>query len=433
MYNQTVQTFSANIPNSLRLINSTAAALNNSIIRNKYARTVVSVSDMFYNPQIIKDALSKAGFDKPTTDVFMAAIVRMGMISGDLAAVELPEGMFSCSTPAISLFLPQAKSKLIHAVQKSFCSSDEKTRSIIKLIQNNIDFKFVQNYYANLSMNFDNSGKIADSLTSGISLINDIKDLLGKNKRKKRGLEETTESLSTIILSLSSIVEQVSQYYDEQKFACILKMNKTNANMLLNINHCNLTEYFTPMLDMIGDQIPLWKNALLLMPTNRKDYYRDFKNCQVDVNRYIYLTNLGTIEQTDDTIRCNASRKRQALDLLYLLKGLDVTIIKENLETWRKEAFISTEWQEELTLRMQNVYIHMMDIVTSVQNLPISMLDESTLTDPTTLQLLFSGKASSIMTSLSSALNESSYFFKNSPLGDNITKVLENIGKCTCS
>ena len=426
LYNTTVQEFSSNIPNSLRLVNSTAEALNNSIVMEKFAEEV-QVSDMFYDPTSIQQLLVTAGFDPTTAEVFMEATVRVGMLSGDIASIGSFMNTLDCSEATVQMLLPTADSGLISSLQDHICSSDENKKDFFKVIQKNIDYQFFQQYFQDLST--QDPSKVLESVVSGFSLLSDLSTILNPTQRKKRQTEDTMNEFSAFLTDMSETVETLSSLYDQEKAECILSSLSREGNIVEKMNSCNMTELIDPVYDMLKVQLPIWKKALDLVPAQLSSQYEAYARCEVDVNRLMYLSEKASDGFPDDLVRCASSMKREALDYQELISGLDVGIIQENLENWRKEEFASMEWTDEAKSRMTNILDHLSKVTTSLQNIPFDELAEASLTDPVMLQVLLSSKASLILTSLTAAVNESEYFFKNSPVWDNYTDVIQSLGK----
>lgn len=152
----------------------------------------------------------------------------------------------------------------------------------------------------------------------------------------------------------------------------------------------------------------------------------------MDVNRYIHLHNKAgsqTINPDDDVVRCNSSRKREVLDYQLLVDALDTQTIQDNLEAWRREKFDSLEWTEEAREHLAGALDHLTKVSNSLQNINFDQLAAASREDPLLLQLVLSSQANVILTSLTAAVNQSQYFFKNSQVWDNYTSMIQSLGE----
>ena len=430
LYNETVQEFSANMPNTLKLINSTAKALNNSIIMTKYAKKDAKVGELFYDADTVLGALVAGSFDDQSAKVFIEAIVRMGMISGDLASVELPSALFGCSNSSLAMFLPSADSSLLDSLGNDICSSNKSGNiGFFKALQANLDYTFFGGYFKDLASKASNSSKILGSVASGMSLINDLRSVMDQGFLRKRQIEDITDDFSSLIEDLALFTQEIGQYYDEEKAACLLKSVSDTTNILENFEKCNVTEVYSPMFNLMKEQFPIWKNVLALISSSNEDGNGAIQHCQVDVNRYVYLSNHGSLLASEDLIQCQVNRKRETLDMESVLALLDPSIINENLEEWRMDAFTSMNWTEEALSRLGNMFDHLSDVVSVMQNFPVELMDPANLDDPQVIEIIMSSRASLIITSLKSAVNQTDYFMKNSVLWTNYTEVMSLLGK----
>ena len=429
LYNQTVQDFSQNMPDTLKIVNSTAKALNNSIIMTKYVKKETVVGDMFYDTDTVQAALVAGSFDEKEAKVFIEAILRIGMISGDLAALELQtsEFVFDCSNSTLSLFLPQADRTLLNSLELELCSSGQTKRAgFIKALQANLDYSKFIDHFKKLG-NRSNSSKVINSVASGISLMNDLRSVMDQGFVRKRQIEVITEMFPSLLEELALFTEEIGQYYDEDKARCLLESSPMSKNALETFEKCNTTEIYDPLFNLLKEQFPIWKNFLLV--SSNSEAVNAFKHCDVDVNRYAYLSGNNALTASDDFIQCPVTRKREALDLDLALTLLDPAVIEDNLERWRTDSFTSMNWTDEALDRLGNVYDHLSDVVTVMQSLPIDVLDPAIFADPNVIEIMLSSRASLIVNSLKEAVNQTDYFMKNSVLWNNYTRVVGLLGK----
>ena len=157
MYNDTVRDINLALPNVLKLLNGTTEAINDPIFQELINKTTF-VSDVFKNKTEARNILTKQFFNDYTVEAFMTSLLRMGMISGDLASISsmLPSFRMSASN-----IIPDADSKLQTAISDQLLSfNDVQHSQMIEVIQKELDFQKIQNHFGRLVValtNFTNS------------------------------------------------------------------------------------------------------------------------------------------------------------------------------------------------------------------------------------------------------------------------------------
>ena len=85
LYNETVTNFARNIPNIVKIINSTTEILNGSHIMENYIERNGSVADIFYDRDKLIETLNDGGFDNKNAIGLANSTLRMGVIIGKSA------------------------------------------------------------------------------------------------------------------------------------------------------------------------------------------------------------------------------------------------------------------------------------------------------------------------------------------------------------
>ena len=427
LYNDTVQEFSSRLPGTLGLVNSTTSALNDSIIMKKFVKNDTLVKNIFYDPLMILNLLKNSTFDNATAEIFMEALIKMGMISGDLASFDVPYDLVQCSSFSISMFLPHATASIVENLRKHICKSKNETLSFLKMMQENLNYSYIEKLMEKkMSQNLVSSD-VMNSLTSGILLMKDIRSLFLPT-RKKREIELLPQ-MSNVPEVLTQMIEDISAYYNEQKFQCIFDNNTwERGNILEKLNECNLTEFISPVYELLKSKFPIWKNVVSVLKTGAKtESYETLKNCEIDVNRLVFLSKLAK-NATTDILRCKQKQKRQTGNILALLNDVNFTQILETIEEWRQDEFLSMNWFDEAQQHIKNMMVQISNIIPSLESIPVSIMQKY-LSDPDVLQVLIASRGSLLLATLSAALNETGYFLQNTDLWDNYTMIMQQLGE----
>lgn len=221
IFNTSLQQLSRSAGSSLALVNATASLLNNSIVMTKYAGNV-SVADVFRNPATVQQLLvNGAGFDAATAAIFMEASFRVGLLSGDIAAIEGLFGGFDCSADTLALLLPTSDEATLASLAGSVCSSDSSSRNeLVSLLQDNINFAYMQQYMRELSSREPST--LVESVVSGVSLLTDLSTFINptadQRRRRKRQIidsQDLADNIERLFGELGETVATLSTFYDQ--------------------------------------------------------------------------------------------------------------------------------------------------------------------------------------------------------------------------
>ncbi len=330
IYNDTVQQFSTNIPNMLKLINGTSEILNETLIMTNFVNRNSTVSEMFYNETKLIDTLKDKGFDDANANGLAYSTLRMGMIIGDLAVIDMKNKLLNCSTITFKLFLPSASRDLIKELQKYVCSSPKNASLFVEAIQNNTNFNLVYEHLQ--SKNTEDTSKLGASLRDGLNFVNELSYIMNGNKttsvtRKKRFIPEI-DALTEPMRDIGDTLELIQDKIGDDSIMCALESSK--ANILEKMKVCNMSYLIEPFSSMIKEQMPIWKPVLEVVASDRKETDNFDGHCKVDVNRYHFLVMLDyTYEipmkyDLSSMFNCSKSRKRQTTtaSLLTITRGL---------------------------------------------------------------------------------------------------------------
>lgn len=422
LYNDTVQEFSIKLPGTLRFINSTAFALNDTIIMNKYVPNETLVKDIFYDPDLIRSVLTNSTFDNETAEIFLEASIKMGMVSGDLASFGVPLEILQCSSFSISMFLPKAKPSLVKSM-KNVCQQ----KDFLEMLQTHLNYNYLGEYLdKNIDSNLSSSAAM-NPLISAISMMQEISSIFTPSRRKRQA--EVLPDMSNVLNDLSQMIEGLTDFYNDPNVQCLLSNTTIQPDTLMDkISHCNATQFITPVYEILKSKFPIWKNVSSLLNSDSSiAKYEKLKQFDLDVNRLIYLMKSNKKIDTG-ILRFSRIQKRQIGEIEELVNDLNLTMIIENLENWRKDEFNSMDWMNKAQERIENIIMQLSNIASSLESVPVSMMQDH-LSDPEVLQLLISSSGQLLLSSVTSVFNETGYFLQNTDIWENYTSILQQLGE----
>ena len=422
LYNDTVQEFSIKLPGTLRFINSTAFALNDTIIMNKYVPNETLVEDIFYDPDLIRSVLTNSTFDNETAEIFLEASIKMGMVSGDLASFGVPLEILQCSSFSISMFLPKAKPSLVKSV-KNVCQQ----KDFFEMLQTHLNYSYLGEYLdKNIDSNLSSSAAM-NPLISAISMMQEISSIFTPSRRKRQA--GVLPDISNVLNDLSQMIESLTDFYKDPNVQCLLSNTTIQPDTLKDkISDCNATQFITPVYEILKSKFPIWKNVSSLLNSDSSiAKYEKLKQCDLDVNRLIYLMESNKKIDTG-ILRFSRIQKRQIGEIEALVNDLNLTMIIENLENWRKDEFNSMDWMNKAQERIENIMMQLSNIASSLESVPVSMMQDH-LSDPEVLQLLISSSGQLLLSSVTAVINETGYFLQNTDIWENYTSILQQLGE----
>ncbi len=439
IYNDTVQQFSTNIPNMLKLINGTSEILNETLIMTNFVNRNSTVSEMFYNETKLIDTLKDKGFDDANANGLAYSTLRMGMIIGDLAVIDMKNKLLNCSTITFKLFLPSASRDLIKELQKYVCSSPKNASLFVEAIQNNTNFNLVYEHLQ--SKNTEDTSKLGASLRDGLNFVNELSYIMNGNKttpvtRKKRFIPEI-DALTEPMRDIGDTLEMIQDKIGDDSIMCALE--SSNANILEKMKVCNMSYLIEPFSSMIKEQMPIWKPVLEVVASDRKETDNFDGHCKVDVNRYHFLVMLDyTYEipmkyDLSSMFNCSKSRKRQtttaSLDSMFI--AIDYNYILDNIYTWRNVEYNSMNWTQDVQDRIGRITEHVIEIASMADVIKV-LTENSTavINDPTLLDGMILSQAAVLVEKVSLILDDAEYFVQNTQMWNNFTKVYDTLGKC---
>ena len=439
IYNDTVQQFSTNIPNMLKLINGTSEILNETLIMTNFVNRNSTVSEMFYNETKLIDTLKDKGFDDANANGLAFSTLRMGMIIGDLAVIDIKNKLLNCSTITFKLFLPSASRDMIKELQKYVCSSPKNASLFVEAIQNNTNFNLV--YEQLQSKNIEDTSKIGASLRDGLNFVNELSFIMNGNKttsvtRKKRFIPFVYEidALTESMRDIGNTLEMIQDKIGDDSIMCALK--SSNANILEKITVCNMSYLIEPFSSMIKEQMPIWKPVLEVVAREESDNFDG--RCKVDVNRYHYLAMQSYIYEKiplkydlSSMFNCSKSRKRQTIASLdSMFNVLDFNYILNNIYTWRNVEYNSMNWTQDVQDRIGRITEHVIEIASMADVIKVLTVNSTAvINDPTLLDGMILSQAAVLVEKVSLILDDAEYFLKNTQMWDNFTKVYDTLGK----
>ena len=426
------------------MINGTADLLEETLLMESFINKNGTVNDMFYNKTKLILSLKEGTFDENNAYGLAYSTLRMGMIIGDLAVIDLENRLLNCSTLSFKLFLPSASKDLVQALQNYICTSPDQAYLFVENIQNNTNFNFIFEHLQSNSLN--SSSKIAESVQHSLSFVSGIANLISSNitsiSRRKRNTEaeELIPGIGAVLANIEESIAIIQNNVGEDNIMCLLEP-ETKGNMIDQMKACNLSSLIDPLTSLITDQIPIWKPITSLVRSNTPE--TDYEShCKVNVNRFYFLTTQASernilfteIPNTFDissVFNCTKIKKRQTEMSSYssMFSAIDLDKVLKDISKWRDEEFISMNWTTEAGTRMTRIMDHMTEIAALAEILPEVMQNSSQiLENPTLLDSVMVNYAAVAVDKLSLIMEDAGYFMKNTDMWENYTQVYNTIG-----
>ena len=456
VYNDTIKQINIAVPNILKLLNGTARALNNTKLDRVISRTTF-ITDVFDDITEAKNILTTNDeyFDSYTADALLSAILRMGMITGDLASLGFslgPDGI--CSNYNIKKLLPDIGENFTNMLEEQICGLEEgKQREFIKLLQQGIDvikLKDHYEYFTNMIADFTDNGML-----KAMSQARDDLQTIGLRIRKKREIDYGVEKLKEvldIVMSpdktevfdlIENIVNDLLQSIANGKENCYKKfLSAINCSSVFcigeeiedrkvqdiigtsNSDDCAFKEMIKTIKALkqvyriAMEKLSVWKSFDELPLNNdlNTTSTKLLKTCLINVEEFI----AGNMEPLE-VIKCKKEKvlKRQAEEskLQILKTSVNITGLDELLEQWKHEKLLSLNWTTELEDAISKILQAVIEISSELQSFATMIQSSSLDLDTIVGFALSSPKLASIMESIVTVLNNTEVLFKNTDLG----------------